>query len=120
VLTREFVVAFAEDWVEAWNARDLAAVVDHYADDVTFHSPRIRAVTGQDVDRVVGKEALRAYWQAALERAPELHFEIDRVLLGSDCCTILYRNHRRESVAETFVFSGGSVVQAIACSAPTD
>lgn len=47
--------AFAREWVKAWNDHDLEAILSHYADDVVFHSPRIRAVTGKDVDSVRGK-----------------------------------------------------------------
>lgn len=42
--------AFAREWVKAWNDHDLPAILSHYADDVVFHSPRIRMVTRKDVD----------------------------------------------------------------------
>ncbi len=106
---------FARDWVAAWNARDLDAVLAHYADDVVFHSPRIRAVTGRDVDRVDGKVELRAYWSLALARSPDLRFTLERVLVGSDALTILYTNHRAQRAAETFVFGpDGRVTVSIA------
>lgn len=107
--------AFAREWVKAWNDHDLEAILSHYAEDVVFHSPRIRMVTGRDVDLVSGKAELRAYWGAALERLRNLYFEIDQVLAGSDSLTILYTNERSQQVAETFVFgSGGKVVRSIA------
>ena len=79
---------FAREWVKAWNDHDLEAILAHYADDVVFHSPRIRMVTGRDIDSVTGKTALRSYWGAALEQARDLYFEIDQVLTGSDAFTI--------------------------------
>ncbi|MDP3494586.1 MAG: nuclear transport factor 2 family protein [Hyphomonadaceae bacterium] len=107
--------AFAREWVKAWNDHDLEAILSHYAEDVVLHSPRIRMVTGQDVDSLTGKAALRAYWGAALERLRNLYFEIDSVMAGSDALTILYTNERSQQVAETFVFGGdGKVVRSIA------
>ena len=107
--------AFAREWVKAWNDHDLDAILSHYAEDVVFHSPRIRLVTGRDVDSVFGKTALRDYWSAALERVRNLYFEIDSVMTGSDALTILYTNERSQQVAETFVFGADAkVVRSIA------
>jgi len=111
----DFAQAFARDWVKAWNDHDLDAILAHYAEDVVFHSPRIRMVTGRDVDSVSGKTELRAYWSAALSRLRDLFFEIDQVLPGSDALTILYTNERSQYVAETFVFGAdGKVKTSIA------
>lgn len=108
--------AFARAWVQAWNDHDLEQILAHYAEDVTFHSPRIRMVTGQPVDSVTGKAALRAYWGKALEMLRDLYFDIDEVMVGSDALTIRYTNERSQSVAETFVFGAdGRVQTSIAC-----
>lgn len=106
---------FTRDWVRAWNDHDLEAILSHYAEDVVFHSPRIRMVTGRDVDSVSGKADLRAYWDKALSMLRDLYFEVDQVLVGSDALTILYTNERSQAVSETFVFGAdGKVVRGIA------
>lgn len=106
---------FAREWVKAWNDHDLEAILSHYAEDVVFHSPRIRMVTGRDVDFVTSKAELRSYWSAALERLRNLYFEIEQVLPGSNAMTILYTNERSQHVAETFVFNrAGKVERSIA------
>jgi hypothetical protein len=111
----DFAQGFARDWVKAWNDHDLEAILSHYADDVVFHSPRIRMVTDRDVDSVCGKAELREYWGKALGRLRDLFFEIDQVLPGSDALTILYTNERSQYVAETFVFSRDrKVIRSIA------
>jgi hypothetical protein len=102
--------AFAREWVKAWNDHDLQAILAHYADAIVFHSPRIRLVTGQDVDVVRGKAALGDYWNKALSQSRELFFEVDQVLTGSDAITIIYTNHRQQTVAETFIFGDGAKV----------
>jgi hypothetical protein len=115
MIDADFSRQFARDWVKAWNDHDLERILSHYAEDVVFHSPRIRMVTGRDVDRVSGKAELRDYWGQALARLRDLFFEIDQVLPGSDALTILYTNERSQYVAETFVFDGaGKVIRSIA------
>jgi ketosteroid isomerase-like protein len=37
---------FAEQRYAAWNAHDLTAILDHYADDVEMVSPLVSALTG--------------------------------------------------------------------------
>ncbi|MEP7209921.1 MAG: nuclear transport factor 2 family protein [Alphaproteobacteria bacterium] len=106
---------FTREWVQAWNDHDLEAILSHYAEDVVFHSPRIRVVTGRDVDHLTGKPELRAYWSKALSMLRDLFFEMDQVLVGSDALTILYTNERSQTVGETFIFGAdGKVVRSIA------
>jgi hypothetical protein len=103
--------SFARAWAQAWNDHDLEAILSHYADDVVFHSPRIRLVTGEDVDFVSGKDALRRYWSLALQVGRDLYFEVDQVFAGSDALTIVYTNHRQQTVAESFIFNTQGQVQ---------
>jgi len=114
MIERSWAEAYAREWAAHWNSRDLDALLRHYAADVTFRSPRIAVVMGGDQTSLVGVEALRAYWQRALELAPVLRFELDNVGVGSDSMTILYRNHRGDRVAETLVFgTSGKVIEGI-------
>ena len=101
--------AFARAWIAAWNARDLDSILAHCADGVVFSSPKAREITGSPT--VVGKKALLAYWRAALDRAPALHFEFERVWAGADCLTIAYLRNATLRVAETLEFENGLVVR---------
>jgi ketosteroid isomerase-like protein len=106
---------FARAWIDAWNAGDLAAILEHYAEDIVLHSPQIAIVMDTPRAFIEGKAGLRDYWQRALELIPELHFELKSVLVGSDSLTILYRNHRAQDVAETLVFGPGDrVIRGVA------
>ncbi len=58
--------AFAEQWVQAWNAHDVEAVLAHFADDVVFTSPVAARVLPETGGVVRGKDALRDYWTTAL------------------------------------------------------
>lgn len=115
MIDRAFADRFAVEWIALWNARDLDAILAHYAEDVVFHSPRIAVVMGEPIDFVAGKPALRRYWAKALAGAKDLRFDFERVYLGSDSLTIAYRNQRGQSAAETFTFDTDLVVvQSIA------
>jgi hypothetical protein len=106
--------AFAAGWMAAWNSHDLDRILSHYADDIVFLSPVAQARLGNG--RVAGRNALRAYWRGGLAAQPDLHFAPEAVLVGHECLTILYRNHRGQAAAETFEFGpGGTVVRSFAC-----
>src|SRR6476660_1145573 len=91
---------FAEEWVRAWNAHDVEAVLAHFHDDVEFTSP-VAARVLPDSDGVVrGKDALRHYWTTALTMLPDLHFEpteLDRTCWST--LSNLASNSRRASVS---------------------
>lgn len=115
MLDRAFAGGFARDWLAAWNDRDIERILSHYSEEIIFHSPRIARVMENEAMSLFGKKALRDYWTKALSLAPQLFFELDDILIGSDALTILYTNHREELVAETFVFGPeGKVVRSIA------
>lgn len=115
MIDRPWAERFAAEWIAAWNARDLDAVLAHYADDIVFHSPRIAVVMAEPIAFVSGKPALARYWGKALATNKDLRFDLDRVYVGGDSLTIAYRNHRGQHVAETFVFDAqGLVIKSIA------
>lgn len=92
---------FAERYYAAWNKRDLNAILALYAEDIEFSSPYIAAL-GFSPDGVIhGKDLLRIYVEKALERAPQLTFTPEALLVGARGHTLIYRNHRGERAAET-------------------
>ncbi|BBX34988.1 hypothetical protein MMAG44476_32627 [Mycolicibacterium mageritense DSM 44476 = CIP 104973] len=100
---------FADEWVRAWNAHDVEAVLAHFHDDVVFSSP-VAARVLPDSDGVVqGKAALRDYWTTALAGMPDLRFEIVDVYRGQSTLVINYRNQRGGLVNEVLIFDGNLV-----------
>jgi ketosteroid isomerase-like protein len=103
--------SFSQAWLTAFNGHDLAAVLDHFHDDVVFTSP-VAARALPDSEGVVrGKKALLAYWTLALERVPNLHFELLGVYAGVDTLVLNYRNQAGGLVNEVLIFDGGLVRQ---------
>ena len=101
--------AFADDWVRAWNAHDVEAVLEHFHDDVVFSSPVASRLLPETGGVVRGKAALRHYWVTALGRVPGLHFEVIGVYQGESLLVINYRNHRGGLVNEVLTFDGDLV-----------
>ena len=77
--------SYADQWVRAWNAHDVEAVLDHFRDDVVFTSPVAARVVPESGGVVRGKAALRNYWSTALSQQADLQFEVDRPKLRTLC-----------------------------------
>ena len=110
VLNAPEAAGFAREWIDAWNARDVEAVLAHYDDDVVFTSPTALRFVPESDGTVQGKDALRAYWTVALEENPDLHFELVGVYTGIDTIVLHYRNQLGGLVNEVLTFRGGLVV----------
>lgn len=106
--------AFAREWEAAWNSHDLDRILSHYHADVCFRSRKAVALMGQGELR--GTHALRTYWARALEKQPNLRFQVQQVFQGYNMVVISYSNHAGVSAAETLYFDeNGLVWQASAC-----
>lgn len=112
-MTPEAARKFAENWIAAWNARDLPLIMSFYADDVHFRSPTAQNLL--EDGRVEGKAALELYWAKALALIEHLHFELIDVFTGHDSLTLHYRNQTGAEASETFLFNAdGKVAHSIA------
>jgi steroid delta-isomerase len=117
-MTPEDARSFAVRWAEAWNNRDIEAVLVDFHDNVIFTSPTALAVVG--VSTLRGKQPLRAYWTTALGRISSLRFSIDRVLCDPEHreVAIIYTSQidgttRRVSENLTFDTSGRVVAAEV-------
>ena len=103
---------FAREWYAAWNAHDLDAILGHYADDVEMTSPLVGPLSGNADGRIVGKEALRAYFAAGLEAYPDLRFEPLGLFVGVDSVVLQYVSvGGRRSAEVVFLDERGKIVR---------
>jgi ketosteroid isomerase-like protein len=102
--------SYADQWVRAWNAHDIEAVLGHFSDDVVFTSPVAARVVPESGGVVRGKAALRDYWTTALSQQANLQFELIGVYSGESTLVINYRNHRDQLVNEVLTFDGDGLV----------
>lgn len=104
-------VAFSKQWVEAWNAHDVEAVLAHFHDDVVFTSPVAAKILPETGGVVRGKPELRRYWAQALQQFQNLRFVVEGVYQGIDTIVIVYRNQNDGLVSEVLRFSGNLVTE---------
>jgi ketosteroid isomerase-like protein len=120
VIDAAWARAFAQEWCDAWNARDLPRVLSHYRDDFEMASPLI-VERGLDPGGVLrGKPAVAAYWGRGIASAqPPLRFELIDAYAGVDRVVIHYRSVGRRLVMEVLTFDAERrVVRASACWGP--
>jgi ketosteroid isomerase-like protein len=108
--------AFAIEWEAAWNSHSLDRILAHYSNDVVFRSHKAMRLVG--TGELHGRDALRDYWQRALDAQPNLSFVVVDVLHGYGMMVITYRNQNDVLAAETLRFgANGLVVEVSACHA---
>jgi hypothetical protein len=103
----------AETWIAQWNARDVEGVLAKFADDAVFRSHKAVDLVG--TGEIHGKQALRAYWNKALERIGDLRFELDHVAFDDARQEILIvyvatLGDKRSRACERLRFEDGRVV----------
>ena len=114
MISRDFATQFARHWIDAWNGHDLEQILSHYTDDFEMASPYIAQIAGEPSGVLKGKAAVGAYWARALERMPDLRFELVHTLVGAASITLYYRG-ARGMAAEVFFFdAAGKVFRACA------
>ena len=106
---------FAAEWIEAWNSHDLDRILSHYAEDIEVTSPMIQFALGVDNGTVRGKETVRQYWAAALQKMPDLHFELVEATQSVNSIALYYKSVMGRMAIETMFFNEkGKVKKVIA------
>jgi len=107
--------AFAREWVQAWNRRDLEALLLCYADDVEFRSPLAAKLLGEASGTVHGKANLREYFAKALAAFPgELGIELLGVYQGVDSIVVHFQLRGRKGAEVMEMNHEGVVRRALA------
>ena len=106
---------FARHWVGAWNSHDLDAILSHYGPEVILNSPAAAKLLNDASGNVVGKEALRSYFERGLEAYPNLTFELKDVMRGLSSVVLCYVNQKGTTTAEFMEFDAdGKVIRVVA------
>jgi hypothetical protein len=104
----------AKAWLAAFNGHDIDALVALYAAGAVHFSPKLKALHPETEGRVVGREAIGAWWREALARAPKLRYEERSITANEVRVVIEYVRHVEGqpplAVAEVFDLAGGEIV----------
>ena len=95
-----FLSALGKEWITRWNSHDLDRILALYADDGEMTSDVIPRLGLDPSGTIHGKAMLRKYWGTALERVPELHFDLIDVYVSPDSLVVFYTNQRGHKICE--------------------
>jgi hypothetical protein len=113
-ITKQFAKNFADEWIRAWNDKDIEAIMSHYADSVVFSSHFILRSQINDKGTIYGKNELRRYFEKALEKNPDLHFDVKHIMVGIKSITLIYIRSKTMLASETMILNDeGKVVEGL-------
>lgn len=101
---------FAQTWIESWNSHDLENIMKHYSEDIEITTPMIKLAGGIESGSLRGKEEVRAYWQKALDKITDLHFELIDVTSGVDSVALYYKSVMNKMAIEVMFFDQNGLV----------
>lgn len=104
---------FAEEWIRSWNSRTLDDILTHYSDDVEITTPMIKIALGIDNGSLKGKAQVADYWRRALQKLPDLHFELLDVTAGVDSIALYYKSVLNKRSVEVMFFNEAGKVNKI-------
>lgn len=100
---------------DAWNRRDLDAIMMRYADDVALSSPAVVTRMGRADGWLRGKAKVREYFEIGLQ-SPGLHFELVDVLFGVNALCMVFRRETGVTVCDIFELDDQDrVIRLLAC-----
>ncbi|MEO4004291.1 MULTISPECIES: nuclear transport factor 2 family protein [unclassified Flavobacterium] len=83
-MTPETLQSIAFRWFEAFNTKQLDKLLSLYDEEAQHFSPKLKIHQPETKGLVVGKEAMRAWWQDAFNRLPSLHYKVTSLTANSD------------------------------------
>ena len=101
---------FAEEWIESWNSHDLEDIMKHYSEDIEITTPMIKLAVGIESGSLVGKETVKEYWNKALLKFPDLHFELIEVTSSVNSVALYYKSIMNKKAIEVMFFNDKGLV----------
>lgn len=105
-----------KQWADAWNSHDAERIVALYDEGATHQSPGVRLFgSSNEKGELVGRSLIRAHFERALKRFPQIHFEIRNTIVGERHLVIEYLERTTPSgsgkrVAEILEIRDGRII----------
>ena len=114
-LTQHTAQTKAQNWVDAWNSRDLDAVMMHYADGASVCSSLVKRRLNNSDGWLHGKSALRDYFAVEMGN-PDLQFTLKSVHVGVQSTSMVYARENGIQVVDTIELNAdGLTTRTVAC-----
>jgi ketosteroid isomerase-like protein len=113
-MTPDSLQAIAFKWFDAFNSHNLEQLLSLYDDEAEHFSPKLKIRKPETNGLVSGKQALREWWQDALDRLPTLHYKVTSLTANSDRVFMEYIRMVKEEedmlVAEVLDVKAGKII----------
>ncbi|MES2812017.1 MAG: nuclear transport factor 2 family protein [Bacteroidota bacterium] len=112
-MTPETLQSIAFKWFEAFNTKQLEKLLSLYDDEAQHFSPKLKIRQPETNGLIIGKEAMRVWWQEAFDRLPSLHYKVTSLTANGDRVFMEYvrQVHNEEDmlVAEVLEVRDGKI-----------
>ncbi len=88
-------ISLANQWLSAFNRRDLEAILSLYHDQAEHYSPKLKLRQPETHGLIKGKSALRAWWRDSFDRLPTLQYEVIQLTPHDNRVFMEYMRHVR-------------------------
>jgi len=106
----------AEKWFEAFNEQDLEKLLSLYDEDAQHYSPKLKVRHPETNGLIMGKPALKTWWQEAFDSLPSLRYwPFALTANGERVCMEYIRRVENEPdmlVAEVLQVKNGLIVES--------
>lgn len=83
-MTPEKLQSIAFKWFDAFNNHNLEQLLSLYDDDAEHFSPKLKIRQPETNGLVIGKQAMREWWQDAFDRLPTLNYKVTSLTANGD------------------------------------
>lgn len=106
----------ALEWFDSFNHHNLNQLLSLYDESAEHYSPKLKLHHPASQGLIKGKPALRAWWQDAFVRLPNLHYEVLFLTAEDDRIFMEYiRQTPGEDdlrVGEVLIIKGGKIISS--------
>lgn len=120
MITTEHAKQFAEEWIHSWNSHSIDAIMQHYAENIEFHSPFIPLLKFNDTGMICDKQQLKDYFAVGLRSYPDLRFTLHNVFAGINTVVIYYTSVNGRMAAEVFELNANGKAVKVYCNYSMD
>jgi limonene-1,2-epoxide hydrolase len=71
-------------WFDAFNTKNLENILALYDEDAQHFSPKLKIRQPETNGLIIGKEAMRVWWQDTFDSLPTLHYKVTSLTANSD------------------------------------
>ena len=113
-MTSQKNLSIAHAWFEAFNSHNLEKLLSLYDNEAEHFSPKLKIRHPETNGLVMGKNALRNWWQEAFDRLPTLNYKVTSLTANSDRVFMEYvrtvQNEEDMLVADVLEIKEGVIV----------